>query len=141
MKTYILKPNMTLKSVTILPDSDKPAVGLHPNTPEERALRQLVNVIAPPPVSPKAIVIAVTPGARTLPPRQPLPTPVLYAGKPSLKLGLDVRLELIMAVVQRDHAAPQAPRKFTPDQLILQVQKWVAEGWVVYAVAESCGFG
>jgi transposase len=44
-------------------------------------------------------------------------------------------------VVQRDHAAPQAPRKFTPEQLILQVQKWVAEGWVVYAVAESCSFG
>src|SRR5437867_7999680 len=50
-------------------------------------------------------------------------------------------LQFIMAVVQRDHAAPQAPRKFTPDQLILQVQKWIAEGWVVYAVAESCGFG
>ena len=46
-----------------------------------------------------------------------------------------------MAVAQREHAAPQAPRKFTPDQLILQVQKWVAEGLVVYAVAESCGFG
>jgi transposase len=66
---------------------------------------------------------------------------VLYPDKPSLKLGLDVHLEFIMAVAQRDHAAPQAPRKFTPEQLVLQVQKWVAEGWVVYAVAESCGFG
>ena len=67
--------------------------------------------------------------------------PVLYPDKPSLKLGLDVHLEFIMAVVQRDHASPQAPRKLTPEQLVLQVQKWVAEGLVVYAVEESCGFG
>jgi transposase len=66
---------------------------------------------------------------------------VLFADRPTLKLGLDVHLEFIMAVAQRDHSAPQAPRKFTSDQLILQVQKWVAEGLVVYAVAESCGFG
>jgi transposase len=66
---------------------------------------------------------------------------VLYPDKPSLKLGLDVHLEFIMAVAQRDHASPQAPRKFTREQLLLQVQKWVAEGCVVYAVAESCGFG
>ena len=66
---------------------------------------------------------------------------MLYPDKPSLKLGLDVHLEFIMAVVQRDHAAPQAPRKFTPAQLVLQVQKWVAEGLVVYAVQECCGFG
>jgi transposase len=66
---------------------------------------------------------------------------VLYPDKHSLKLGLDVHLDSIMAVAQRDHAALQAPRKFTPEQLVLQVQKWVAEGWVVYAVAESCGFG
>ena len=75
------------------------------------------------------------------PARQPLPTPVLYPGRPTIKLGLDVHLEFIMAVAQRDHASPMAPRKFTPDQLILQVQKWVAEGVVVYCVEESCGFG
>jgi len=79
--------------------------------------------------------------AKPLPPRQPLPAPILHPGKPSLKLGLDVHLEFIMAVVQREHAALQAPRKFTPAQLILQVQKWVAEGLVVYAVQECCGFG
>jgi hypothetical protein len=33
--------------------------------------------------------------------------------KPMLKLGLDVHLEFIMAVVQRGHLGPQAPRKFT----------------------------
>ena len=143
-KTYYLKPTMTFNSVTSLLDSHKPALGLHPNTPGERALRQIVEDIAPAaPPAPNALAraAAATPIARTLPPCQPLPTPVLYPDKHSLKLGLDVHLEFIMAVVQRDHAAPQAPRKFTPEQLVLQVQKWVAEDWVVYAVAESCGFG
>ena len=71
-KTYFLKPTTTLNTVTILPDPDKPALGLHPNTPAERALRQLVDGIAPlPPVSPNAIAIAATSAARTLPARQP----------------------------------------------------------------------
>ena len=111
MKTYILKPTMTLNTVKTLAPSNKPLV-----TPKK----------AP---------------ANPLPQRQPLPAPVLHSDKPSLKLGLDTHLEFGIAVVQRDHAALQAPRKFTPAQLILQVQKWVAEGLVVYAVAESCGFG
>ena len=142
MKTYYLKPTMTFNTLTILPDPHKPVLGLHPNTPGERALRQIVDDLAPlPAASPNVIFIAEKPAARTLPPCQPLPTPVLYPDKHSLKLGLDVHLEFIMAVAQRDHAALQAPRKFTPEQLVLQVQKWVAEGWVVYAVEESCGFG
>lgn len=116
MKTYILKPTMTLNSVNTPSQPDKPRVA-----PEK-------------PASPKAPAVA-------LPPRQPLPAPVLHPGKPSLKLGLDVHLEFVMAVVQREHATPQAPRKFTPAQLVLQVEKWAAEGLVVYAVAESCGFG
>lgn len=135
---------MTFHTVTNLLDPHKPALPpVAPGSAQDRAIRQSVEVIAPtPPASPHALVIDPVPApAKTLPPRQPLPRPVLYADKPSLKLGLDVHLEFIMAVVQRDHAAPQAPRKFTPDQLILQVQKWVAEGLVVYAVAESCGFG
>jgi transposase len=141
-KTYFLKPTMTLNTVTILSDPHKLALGLHPNTPGERALRQIVGVIAPlPAASPNAVTISGMPISRILPPPQPLPTPVLYPDKPSLKLGLDVHLEFIMAVVQREHAAPQAPRKFTPAQLVAQVQKWAAEGLVVYAVAESCGFG
>ena len=75
------------------------------------------------------------------PPRQPLPRPVIDPAKPQLKLGLDVHLEFIMAVAQRDHAAPQAPRKFTRDQLVLQIQKWSAEGRQIFCVQESCGFG
>jgi len=108
---------MTFKTLNTPSGQDKPNKGASP---------------APPTPQSKPAV---------LPPRQPLPTPMLYADKHSLKLGLDVHLEFIMAVVQRDHAAPQAPRKFTPEQLVFQVQKWVAEGCVVYAVAESCGFG
>ena len=78
---------------------------------------------------------------RNLPPRQPLPTAVIDPAKPMLKLGLDVHLEFIMAVAQKDHANPLAPRKLTREQLIAQVQKWVAEGFQVFCVQESCGFG
>lgn len=76
-----------------------------------------------------------------VPPPQPLPSPVLPPGKPTLKRGLDVHLEFIMVVAQRDHASPAAPRKFTPDQLVEQLQRWTAEGLAVYCVPESCGFG
>jgi transposase len=58
-----------------------------------------------------------------------------------LKLGLDVHLQFIMAVAQKDHAHPHAPRKFTRDQLVVQVRQWVAEGFQVFCVQESCGFG
>lgn len=75
------------------------------------------------------------------PPRQPLPTAVLEPARPLLKLGLDVHLEFLMAVVQKEHANPQAPRKFTNDELLAQVQRWVAEGLQVVCVQESCGFG
>jgi transposase len=81
------------------------------------------------------------PAARPLPPRQPLPTPVIDLTKPMLKLGLDVHLEFIMAVAQRGHTSAQAPRKFTPDEFIAYVVKCVAEGFQVFCVEESCGFG
>ena len=145
MKTYLLKPNMTFTSVKINPELIKTTLDSLPSKAQERATGEIVNAIAPPPpASPKAQIIdpgAPPPAAKPLPAHQPLPRPMLYPNKPTLKLGLDVHLEFIMAVVQRDHAAPLAPRKFTLDQLILQVRKWVAEGSVVYAVEESCGFG
>ena len=81
------------------------------------------------------------PAPVVVPPRQPLPLPVVDPIKPMLKLGLDVHLEFIMAVAQRDHANPLAPRKFTPEQLVAQVKKWIAEGLQVFCVQESCGFG
>src|SRR5664280_3553653 len=81
------------------------------------------------------------PAPVAVPPSQPLPTPVLDPNRPSLKLGLDVHLEFIMAVTQRGQISTQAPRKLTPDQLLEQVRKWVAEGLQVFCVQESCGFG
>ena len=55
---------------------------------------------------------------RPVPPRQPLPRPVIDPTKPMLKLGLDTDLEFSMVVVQKDHASPQSPRKFTREQLV-----------------------
>jgi transposase len=79
--------------------------------------------------------------AHPLPPRQPLPRPVLDPNKPLLKLGLDVHLESSTAVVQKGHAALHAPRQFTRAALVAQVRQWVAEGFQVFCVQESCGFG
>jgi transposase len=101
--------------------------------------------ILKPIMTPATVALTPNPGkpavVRNLPPRQPLPTAVIDPAKPLLKLGLDVHLEFIMAVAQKDHANPHAPRKFTRDQLLVQVQKWVAEGFQVFCVQESCGFG
>lgn len=79
--------------------------------------------------------------ARTVAPRQPLPTATMDPTKPVIKLGLDVHLDFIMVVVQRGHGALQSPRKFTPAQLVAQVVQWVAQGVQVVCVQESCGFG
>ena len=81
------------------------------------------------------------PAARPVPPHQPLPRAVIDPAKPMLKLGLDAHLQSIMAVAQKDHASPHAPRKFTNDELLAQVKKWIAEGLQVFCVQESCGFG
>jgi transposase len=86
-------------------------------------------------------IVSTPDKAAVVPPRQPLPSATLAAHQPNSKLGLDVHLEFIMAVAQRGNLSPQAPRKFTPDQLIAQVARWTAEGIAVYCVQESCGFG
>src|ERR1022692_2780237 len=92
-------------------------------------------------MTPTTVTTALAAHKPVMPPAQPLPTPVLHPDQPTLKLGLDVHLDFLMAVAQRGHLSPQAPRKFTPDQLVEQVGKWVAEGLAVYCVQESCGFG
>jgi len=79
--------------------------------------------------------------ARPVPPRQPLPTATIDPNKPLLKLGLDVHLDFSMVVVQKDHASPHAPRKFTREQLVAYVSQQVAQGYQVFCVQESCGFG
>ena len=125
MKTYTLKPSMTFHTLTTTADPGKPKT--RPAKPQA--------------ATPSAVPSALKPNPALLPPRQPLPTAVIDPAKPILKLGLDVHLEFIMAVAQRDHASPQAPRKFTPDHLVLYVQKCIAEGFQVFCVEESCGFG
>jgi transposase len=79
--------------------------------------------------------------ARPVPPRQPLPTAVLDPNRPMLKLGLDTDLAFVMAVVQKDHANPQSPRKFTRAELVAYVGQQVVAGCQVFCVQESCGFG
>ena len=135
---------MTFTTLKINPELIKPALSALPSKAQDRATREIVNALAPmAPASPQTVALdpSTPPARKALPAHQPLPRPVLYPNNPSLKLGLDVHLEFLMAVVQRDHASPQAPRKFTADQLVFQVQKWIAEGLVVYAIMESCGFG
>ena len=114
----MLNPNPTLPTVTTA------SAARTPKSPEPAAFKS-----APPP--PPAMV----------PPPQALPRPGLVPDQPTLKLGLDVPLEFIMAVAQRGHASPLAPRTFTPEQLVAQVRKWVAGGLQVFCGQESCGFG
>ena len=108
-----------------------PAALTRPGT--DPATDALVAAIVPPP-KPR-------PANPILPPRQPLPTAVLDPARPLLKLGLDVHLDFIMAVAQKDHSNPQAPRKFTNKELLVQVRQWIAAGYQVCTVQESCGFG
>ena len=124
MKTYHLKPGTTPANLASDPLARKP----HPNTPAARAAAVLTDAIAPAPATAPRL-----PAPRVLTPLpavQPLPTPVVDPGKPTLKRGLDVHLEFLMVVAQRDHAAPLAPRKLTREQLVGPVRKWVAEGLV-----------
>jgi transposase len=79
--------------------------------------------------------------ARSIPLRQPLPTATIDATKPRLALGLDVHLEFIMAVAQKDHTSPHAPRKFSRAELVAYVRTLVTEGHQVFCVQEACGFG
>lgn len=139
MKTYILKPAMTRTTVSTAPA---------PGKPKNAATAALVAAIAPAPAGPKselaracACASASAPHKPAPPPCQPLPAAVIDPNKPLLKLGLDVHLDFIMAVAQKDHANPHAPRKLTNAQLAAQVRRWIAEGFQVFCVQESCGFG
>ena len=71
MKTYILKPTMTLTNVSTTAPAHKPVVA---------------PIMMPRPPAQKPV----------LPARQPLPTPVLYPDRPTIKLGLDVHLQRLV---------------------------------------------
>ena len=60
---------------------------------------------------------------------------------PVLKIGLDVHASFYVAVVQQDHGAPGAPRRFAPEAFVPWVRLQLAAGRVVHVVYESCGFG
>jgi hypothetical protein len=90
---------MTFETLRSTSNEDKPKNG----TSKEIVAAKPLST-APP--QPKSVV---------LPARQPLPRPLLHREQTALKLGLDVHLEFIMAVAQRAHGSPQAPRKFTSD--------------------------
>lgn len=147
MKHYILNPNMTFPTVIAHVDIIKPAFStpsLAPCQAADPAVQQIVDaIVAPPAPAPVCAIVtpAAAPAANPAPPRQPLTAPVIDPTKPSIKLGLDVHLEFIMAVAQHGHLSPQSPRKFTLDQLVEQVRRWTAQGIAVYCVQESCGFG
>jgi hypothetical protein len=130
MKEYLLKPTMTFTTVA-------PASG--PGKPADRATDELVNALLPAAANVPAARGTNLAGAapRSLPARQPLPTAVIDPARPLLKLGLDVHLDFIMAVVQQDHAQPKAPRKFTREELVEHVRQRVAEGFQVFCVQEQ----
>jgi transposase len=117
MKTYILNPTMTYNTVTTAAVSGKSALP----------------IVSPTEKSPASAVVRTTP--------QPLPTPLIAADKPILALGLDVHLQFIVSVDRRGHAAPRAPRRCTGAELLAHVREAVAQGFQVFCVQESCGFG
>jgi transposase len=124
MKTYVLKPTMTFETVTDASDSLKRG---------DKETSCVTNAIAPA-AKPRTPI-------STLPPVQSLPRPVIDPNKPMLKLGLDVHLVFIMAAIQRGHTTPHTPRKLSEFELVSKVKAWVAEGFQVFCVQESCGFG
>ena len=130
MKTYLLKPTMTLDTVA---DAPSP---LKPHDKHYKKAAQIADRIAPPP-KPKSGAAILGP----LPPRQPLPKAVVDPKKPMIKLGLDVHLRLLMVAIQRGHELPLPPREFSEADLLCQIRLWVQEGFQVFSVQESCGFG
>ena len=59
----------------------------------------------------------------------------------TIKLGVDVHQARYVGVAQHDHATPQPPRRFRPEEFVPFVEKLLARGHKVYVVYEACGFG
>ena len=58
-----------------------------------------------------------------------------------LKIGLDVHLSSIVAVIQEGNQTPKAPRKFTRPEFVAWVKEKIQAGHHAWCVQESCGFG
>ena len=134
MKTYILKPTMTLKTISSASDLLKSPDRHDPRDPANLQAKQITEAIVPAPKPSQGLGVS-------LPPRQPLPKPLIDPHKPLIKLGLDVHLNFIMVVAQKGHATPMPPRKFSSSELRQQIQRWSAEGFQAFCIQESCGFG
>ena len=59
---------------------------------------------------------------------------------PLVKLGLDVHIASIVAVVQEGALPPKPARRLSRDQLLALVRQHVERGATVHCVQESCGF-
>jgi transposase len=54
---------------------------------------------------------------------------------------VDIHKERYVSVAQFDHATPQPPRRFRPEEFVPFVGKLLARGHRVFLVYEACGFG
>jgi transposase len=77
---------------------------------------------------------------RNLPPRQPLPTSLIPPSPCSSSAWTSI-WNSSWPWPRKTTPIRTPPRKFTREQLVAQVKKWVAEGCQVFCVQESCGFG
>jgi transposase len=59
----------------------------------------------------------------------------------TIKLGVDVHKERYVSVAQHDHATPQPPRRFRPEEFVPFVERLLVRGSRVFVVYEACGFG
>jgi transposase len=59
----------------------------------------------------------------------------------TIKLGVDIHQEFYVVVAQHDHATPQPPRRFRPEEFVAWVERLLAKGHRVFVVYEACGFG
>ena len=50
----------------------------------------------------------------------------------TIKLGVDVHQARYVSVAQHDHATPQPPRRFRPEEFVPFVEKLLARGHRVY---------
>jgi transposase len=60
---------------------------------------------------------------------------------PLLKLGLDVHIASIVAVIQEGALPPKPARRLSRGELLALIQQHVERGATVHCVQESCGFG
>ena len=62
-------------------------------------------------------------------------------GRCAIKLGIDVRQDFYVVVMQEDGANPKPPQRFHKEAFLHWATKLRAGGATVHAVYEACGFG